>query len=135
MPKKYREEQKMFAYNNITETTNKTLTIKSSELYLNDDLPLQNPLTVDLSPLNPLIPVTNDKVANDTVTDDPPTPDPPVPVPALFTASIEHTFIQRCEVFENLIPILMVNSIFYFLVFIIWCIMVSFIYKNNSFPL
>merc|ERR1712166_1255148 len=135
MPKKYREEQKMYAYNNITETTNKTLTIKSSELYLNDDLPLQNPLTVDLSPFNPLIPVTNDKVANDTVTDDPPTPDPPVPVPALFTASIEHTFIQRCEVFENLIPILMVNSIFYFLVFIIWCIMISFIYKNNSFPL
>ena len=125
----------MYAYNNITEKTNKTLTIKSSKLYLNDDLLLQNPLTIDLSPLNTLIPVTDDKVANGTVNDDPPTPDPPVPVPALFTASIEHTFIQRCEVFENLIPILMVNSIFYFLVFIIWCIMISFIYKNNSFPL
>lgn len=52
-----------------------------------------------------------------------------------FVAYIQHTFIERCSVFENLIPIVMVDSILYLVVFIIWCILVGVVFKNNSFPL
>ena len=52
-----------------------------------------------------------------------------------YRVSIEHTFISRCEVFENLIPVLMVNSGSYLCVFLVWLVMIAFIYKNNTFPL
>lgn len=45
-----------------------------------------------------------------------------------------HTFIERCYVLENLIPFMYVDTIAFFVMFLVWLLFVTNLRKEQSFP-